>query len=308
MHSLRNALAKSFRRLPPFRGKGRLGVAIGRPLVHADDDADSIAKIVMRDGTLMRIDVRSRTEQWAYWTGEYDAQIISRLAACLTESCTVFDVGANVGFYTIALGKKLSKLHGKLHAFEPVRSNFERLVDCVSLNALESTVFAHNIALGDEEGTIELHMESKGNASTGNAVMVKGKVRTENNLMINSTAPITHLDSFVQEWGIDSCDLIKIDVEGAEVMFLRGGSNFLSKQRPIIYGEFNPYWLTQFGYSFLDVASIVTPWDYRFFKQVGLANFTEVMQPTEGLADMLLCPSETPKILLKNLGVIGDTK
>lgn len=303
MYNFRNELANSFRRLPPFRGKGRLGVAIGRPLIHAGDDADSIAEITMRDGTLMRIDVRSRTEQWAYWTGEYDAQIIPLLAACLSEGCTVLDVGANIGFYTIALGKTVRKLHGILHAFEPVRSNFERLMDCVALNAMESTISAHNIALGEEEGIIELHMESQGNASTGNAVMIKGKVGTENQLANNSSAQITRLDTFAREQKLESCDLIKIDVEGAEVMFLRGGNGFLSKHRPIIYGEFNPYWMAQFGHSFLDVVSIVGQWEYRYFKQVDHASFTEVKNPTEGMRDMLLCPLETSDEVLKKLGV-----
>ncbi len=252
----------------------------------------------------MRIDVRSKTEQWAYWTGEYDTDVISRLATCLQEHCTVFDVGANIGFYSIALGKNLAGLNGKLHAFEPVPNNYARLQECINLNQLGNTITAHNIALGSEEGMIELYMVTDNNASTGNAVVLKEKVITEDKLKGNATARITQLDSYVQEQGIEACHLIKIDVEGAEVMFLRGGESFLSKTRPIIYGEFNPHWLKQFGHSFLDVVNIVKPWDYRIFKQQKGVRFTEVMQPEVGLADILLCPAETPNSVLSELGIV----
>ena len=251
----------------------------------------------------MQIDVRSRTEQWTYWTGEYDAAIISRITAFLDKDCVVFDVGANVGFYSVALGSKLRKLDGKLLAFEPVPSNFERLTACIRLNGLQNTVTNYNVALGDEEGFIDLHMEHQGNASTGNAVIVRGKVSTEDKLTANTRAPITRLDTFVQENNVEKCSFIKIDVEGAEVMFLRGGSRFLGSARPVIYGEFNPYWLKQFGHSFEDVVNIVAPWNYRFFKQVGNSTFTEVDQPGAGLADMLLCPSEIQDPVLRGFRV-----
>ncbi len=134
--------------------------------------------------------------------------------------------------------------------------------------------------------------------------MLKGKVIEEDNLTGNAAARITRLDSFVEEQQIEACHLIKIDVEGAEVMFLRGGEAFLSRHRPIIYGEFNPYWLKQFNHSFLDVFDIVKPWGYRFFRQQKQARFTEIMQPEVGLADVLLCPSETSDKVLSDLGVV----
>jgi len=304
MSRFRNSLAASVRALPSFRGKGPLGVAVGRLMTNYQEAEDCVVTIKMQDGTLMRVDVRSKTEQWAYWTGDYDQAVISRLASCLQKHSVVFDVGANVGFYSIALGNRLRALHGRLHAFEPVQSNFDRLSESIRLNNLESIITAHNVALGNEEGTIEMFMDNRNNASTGNAVLLRDKILEEGKMKANSTARITPLDSLVQEQKIEACHLIKIDVEGAEVMFLRGGETFLSRTRPIIYGEFNPHWLQQFGHSFLDVAGIVKPWDYRLFKQEGRARFTEFKQPGVGIADVLLCPSETPNAVLSGLGVV----
>jgi FkbM family methyltransferase len=303
MSRLRNTLAASFRAMPSFRGKSRLGIALGRLVPSADTGDNCIVTIKMRDGSLMQVDVRSRTERRAYWTGEYDREILARLSACLQEGWTVFDIGANVGFYTMALGRQLKARKGVLHAFEPVKSNFDRLVRCAALNGLEGVVVAHDVALGDEEGVIDLHMESEDNASTGNAVMVRENVVGTQNMAVNATARITCLDTYAQEQQIDACHLIKIDVEGAELLFLRGGATFLGKHRPIIYGEFNPYWLKQFGQSFTDVVNLVTPWDYRFFKQADRARFVEMLQPEVDIADVLLCPSETPASVLTELGV-----
>ena len=80
MSTFRNALGAVSRALPSFRGKSHLGDRIGCFLTNTDSEEDCIVKIRMWDGSLMTIDLRSRTERWAYWTGEYDRNVISRLS------------------------------------------------------------------------------------------------------------------------------------------------------------------------------------------------------------------------------------
>jgi FkbM family methyltransferase len=303
MKALRDGLSSAFRALPQFRGKSRAGVAIGRLLTDTTDEEDCLATVRMRDGSLMRLDVRSRTEAWAYWTGEYDATVISRLRTCLMPGCVVLDIGANVGFYSIALGNSLQQLGGTLFAFEPVPSNKRRIEDAVQLNRLEETVRVFNVALGDEEGSIDMFMEDDNGASTGNAIMITQSVANE--ISQNVTARITRLDTFADEEKIESCRLIKIDIEGAEVMFLRGARRFLAAHRPIIYGEFNSYWIKRFGCSFLDVVEILKPLGYRFFKETAHGEFAEEKHPAEGDEDVLLVPAETDDTTLWRLGVIN---
>lgn len=300
----RDTLAAAFRALPRVRGKGPVGAKLSRWLTDVAAEDDCLVTFTMRDGSRMRVDLRSRTEIWAYWTGEYDYDIIRRLATCLTPGCVVFDVGANVGFYTVALARRLQALGGgALYAFEPVPTNFARLQEVVRLNALEDTVHPVNVALGDEEGAISLYMEDTNRASTGNAVLVKGTVGAE--VTANTRAAITRLDALARERNIPSCRLIKIDVEGAELMFLRGGASFLRRCRPIIYGEFNAHWMRQFGHSFLDVAELMASWDYRFYQQVGRrARFVPLARPEPGTENVLLAPAELPEDTLRRLGVV----
>jgi hypothetical protein len=163
---------------------------------------------------------------------------------------------------------------------------------------------AYDIALGDDEGMIEISMENKNNSSTGNAVMIAAF--PADYFGRTSKAHLTRLDTFVKKQNIQNCDLIKIDVEGAEVMFLRGGASFLSQTRPIIYGEFNNYFLPKFGASFLDVVNIVLPWNYRFFQQKRSGQFIEIKQFKPDLEHIILAPSETPNFILNKLGIIPE--
>jgi hypothetical protein len=127
MYTFRDSVAYLSRSTPYFRGKRRLGNMISRLLTNFNSDQQCISTVKMQDGSWMQLDVRSRTEQRPYWTGYYDNDILARLSSCLKEKCVVFDVGAHIGFYSVALGRKLQALNGQLYAFEPVKSNFERL-------------------------------------------------------------------------------------------------------------------------------------------------------------------------------------
>ena len=88
-------------------------------------------------------------------------------------------------------------------------------------------------------------------------------------------------------------------------MFLRGATRFLATHRPIIYGEFNSYWIKRFGGSFLDVVGIVKPLDYRFFKETNHGQFVETSRPAEGDENVLLAPSDTDDATLRRLGVVS---
>jgi len=306
--AIRNSLAEFFRALPYFKGKYRLGPALIPLLTNYEVEQDCIVTFKMRDKGIVRLDLRGFLEQVAFFSGEYDHGVIQRLSTILKPGSIVFDIGANVGLYSIALGLQLKKLSGdsKLWAFEPVKSNFDYLVHQVKINHLTNIVEPVNIALGNQEGEIQLHVVGKHNlATTGNAVWVKESMN--NGALPNCLSTITKLDAFVQSYKIKTCNLIKIDIEGAELEFLLGGMNFINSCKPIIYGEFNQYWVREFGYSFIDVAELVKPWGYKLYQQKGCNKFVEVKEPKVGIENVLMVHQETQEkspSLLPNLGVL----
>lgn len=295
-----DAIATGVRSLPTFRGKARVGAALGKVLGAAG--GDSIRTIRMKDGSLHEIDVRSRTERWTYWTGQYDPEEIALLLRLIPENAVVLDIGANVGFYTVALGGELKRRGGRLYAFEPVPSNFARIERVLALNDLQGVVTVNRLALGDFEGEIQLHLETANDATTGNAVIANEKVVNEDKMPGNVSAPILPLDLFVERHALPPCQLIKVDIEGAEMLFLKGGRHYLTQSRPIIFGEFNPYWLKQFGASFADVMDFFRPLNYRYFRGEP-SRMTEFTEPTSDIHDVLLIPADAPESVYR--AVIG---
>lgn len=301
---VRDNLAAMFRALPPFRGKGTIGLTLGHMLTSRDDAEGSGLTIRMKDGSLFRVDARNCVEQWAIWTGEYDTRVIRRLCSCLRPHSVVLDIGANIGFYSVPLARRLKNLGGRLYAFEPVAGNYRWLCEAVRLNHLEDVVVPIRSALGETDGIITLELLEAANAapSTGNAIMLTESADRPG----RCTAPLAPLDHLAREWGITSCRLIKIDVEGAELQVFRGARQFISEHRPIIYGEFWPSFMATFGHSFLDVAEFMTPLGYRMYRQQGRDQFVKVTRPAAGIQDVLLAPEEISEADLRSLGVMGD--
>lgn len=303
--NIRDSLAYCCRSLPYFKGKYRIGPAVIPRLTNYENEQDCLVTIKMQDSTTFVLDLRSSLEQKVFFAGEHDYEIIQMLSRILDPGAVVFDVGANIGLYSIALGEKLKRIseNPQLWSFEPIASNFQRLVNLVEINKLTNIVYPVNSALGKSEGTIQLCMvDKKFGSSTGNAFCLgEGLVKLEEP---NFSAPITKLDEFVKQKNIQRCDIIKVDIEGAEMDFILGGINFIQEHRPVIYGEFEPFWSNHFGYSFVDVADIFIPWEYKIYQQKNRKTFIEVKEIRAGISDVLMIPAEKLTAISKRLNSI----
>ena len=299
--SILQSLANLSHSLPQSRNKARLGRVFTKMILHGQMSA--VTEIQMRDGSKMLLDARSRTESGAFWNGEYDRDDIDFFKACIAPGDTVFDVGANVGLITIPLAYYLRDSGGTVVAFEPVKTNFDRLVDTIHINQLDAIVKPFNIALGDEEGEIEMALETRNilhkGVTTGNAVIHKGMEDSSRYTL--STARIARLDTFVAENKIKRVDFIKVDIEGAELLFLRGGAKFLQEQRPVIYGEFNFPMMPRLDHTFLDVAKLIQPWGYKIFAFADRLEPVEILEPKVGIGNIFLAPEERTSKLLQQV-------
>ena len=287
--------ARSLRALPAFRGKGRLGMRLDG-LLRAPTHR-LITRVILNDGSLLDLDPGSPTEQWTVWTGEYDRRAVESLTGCLAPGDNAIDIGANVGLWSMQLAMIVRSNGGRVWAFEPVSANAERLRQNCGLNQRDETLTVVQTAVGDEEGVVHLHTERPTGSQTGNAVVVRGGVAQYRRP--TDSAPIARLDRLAGELGIDTCRLIKIDIEGAETMALRGGRRFIARTRPFIYGEFNPFWMKQLGTSFAEAFSVLSPLGYRAFAEHRPGRFRP-LDPARGTGgkDVLLVPrGAAPKVL-----------
>lgn len=224
----------------------------------------------MRQGYRMLCDLEVPEQRDAFDACEYDSATLDRCLALLPAGGVALDIGANVGFYACAFGSRL-RANGHVHAFEPVPTTAQRLEQNIALNALSADVSVVRCALGSADGTLTMHVVPDG--STANAVGDNMLSEADRQSVAakgfrQATAPIRRLDDWSREARLDRCDLIKIDVEGAELLVFEGAQELLARHRPIILGEFNPYWMAQIGRDFGHVRAMFEPLGYRLFRDI----------------------------------------
>lgn len=154
------------------------------------------------------------------WLGSYEREKQVELARALTPGSVFFDIGANVGFYTL-LGSKLVGPTGRVHAFEPLPNNLAALRRHMALNAC-SNVFVHDVAVSDRNG------EARFSIADSNAM---GHLAESGELAVRTVA----LDDFALNDGQRTPTCLKIDVEGAEGQVLRGAARLLRTARPLVF-------------------------------------------------------------------------
>ncbi len=145
------------------------------------------------------------------------------------EGMTVFDVGAHVGALT-ALFSKLAG-SGSVHAFEPAQTAFEELCSAVT-KAGAANVTVNRLALSDRPGRVRLHcydgpfqaFNSMADRPLADYGVEAGPVRHE-------AVEATTLDAYCAAGNVARIDLLKIDVEGAELQVLRGAQTMLAAKR-----------------------------------------------------------------------------
>jgi FkbM family methyltransferase len=173
-------------------------------------------------------------------------------AAFLRPGMVAFDVGANYGLYSLLFAKSVGE--GSVFAFEPEPWNFERLTRNIALNDA-SAVTPIRAAVFRTDGEVQLNVyprEQHGWHTLGRPAMeLDGKpCRPEATVGV----PAVTLDTFCGEHGIARIDLLKIDVEGAELDVLRGAQTLLeSGAIGCVLFEVSPLMLEGMGHTVEEV-------------------------------------------------------
>ena len=142
-----------------------------------------------------------------------------------------WDIGANIGLYTIYAAKKKKKI--KIYSFEPSTSNLRTLSRNVSINKLQKNVFIIPFALSNSKNKL-LQLKEKQFTEGGalNAFGVKYDYSGKNFFVENSYNTFgTSIDNLIEKRILDIPNYIKIDVDGIEDLILIGAKNMLSNKK-----------------------------------------------------------------------------
>lgn len=207
--------------------------------------------------------------------GYRDPEVFRWLDDYLKPGMTVFDVGANVGVYSVFLAKRVST-GGCCHAFEANPALGKYLEVNKDQNGLEH--LCNNFcAVGDEEGSIEFI------ENTTNLGMSYVGTGAERGIPVT----IVRLDDYARQRGIESFDFLKIDIEGFELQALRGFRETLTASKSgIVFMEVEPRHLHRYGTSPMDVADFMASIRYRPHK---LDSNDLVPGVVDGLKDVFWC-------------------
>lgn len=157
---------------------------------------------------------------------------------------TFIDGGANMGFYSLLAARAL-KGDGRVISFEPDPRNIPILHSNIEINGLEALVRIEPKALSDRECELDFWGAPE-NTWGGSLVELPG---TESRQYRVSA---TTLDQYVISTNLDSVDIIKLDIEGAEPFALRGMRQALQTARMVVY-EINKPRLDQLNIQPLDL-------------------------------------------------------
>lgn len=195
-------------------------------------------KLSIEEGVLI-LDTGDAVVSGALVFGVYEKFESKLFRERLRPGMAVVDIGANIGYFSLIASKRVGE-SGKVFSFEPDRTNFACLQKMIGENKCSNTTI-FNEALGDRSGTIDLYLSS----------VNKGDHRVyqvENEKREKISVPIQTLDVVLKSVGNPKIDLIKMDVQGAEGLVVKGMVETLANNpKMIIFSEFWPEGIRKTG-------------------------------------------------------------
>lgn len=163
------------------------------------------------------------------WTGAYELPFARRIAAAVPKGGVCYDIGGWHGFFT---GVMAAQGAGQVFVFEPLPDNIARIEKLKALNpALPIQVQA--MALSDQDGEMELVIMPDTSMAKLTASDFQREASTDRRITVRTAT----IDGLVASGAAPPPRMMKLDVEGAEMMVLKGAAKTLEQHRPVIFSE-----------------------------------------------------------------------
>jgi FkbM family methyltransferase len=168
--------------------------------------------------------------------GEYEPQVMSLLNRLVRPDDICIDCGANIGVLTLLLSRLCPQ--GRVYAFEPSERNRAYLVRNLAANGAHNVVVTP-LGVYDLTGELDLHVDPRHPGGS----YIASTIRTATTV---DQVQVTRLDDWMSTDGVHRVDVLKLDIEGAEVRAIEGAAQLLRRWRPLCVVECNPIVLRRF--------------------------------------------------------------
>jgi|SRR5581483_2750219 len=168
-------------------------------------------------------------EDKGIWTGTYELDFAKRLAASVRQGAVAYDIGSWHGFFAGVMAAQGAR---EVIVFEPLPANADRIRALIALNP-DHSISLYPVAVGDRDTEMDLvvmpetSMAKLAASEFQPAVTSPRRIRTR----------VRSIDSMVQSGEAPPPALVKIDVEGVELLVLQGARETLRTHRPEIFAE-----------------------------------------------------------------------
>ena len=216
-------------------------------------------QVAWLDGLQLTLIPCNETSRSIFVTGRYEPNEFCLLARILKSGMTFIDIGANMGLYTLFAARRVGE-SGCVVAIEPSAREMEILQNNVQQNALRNVRLCQ-VALFDQATEVELLVASVQNSGHNTL----GAFGYNTVLDHREKVRAMRLDDLVQSEKLGRVDVIKMDIEGAELAALRGGADTIQRFHPVVLLELSDRVLQHQHSSSTGVLDLLTRHGYRLY-------------------------------------------
>ncbi len=228
-----------------------------------------------------------------FWKNASNFEYTPLFIELIKQVSSFFDVGANIGYYSI-LGCTLNPAL-KVYAFEPSPGVMGYLKENIARNHLEKQIVPEALALSDSIGTIDFFEMKNAKFEGIDNLSGEHNIGTKEGRITNKIrVAATTMDDYIRKHAIRKLDLVKLDTEGAEHLILKGAEQTLSELRPLIICE------TLFNKIENDLQAIMERHSYEFYNHQGegLQKVATIIRTKDnGVRNCFFVPAEKSSLL-----------
>ncbi len=180
-------------------------------------------------GDTLELDLQTEKD---YWLGVYEPNLQQAIKDLIQPGWVVYDVGANIGYISLSLAKAVSTA-GHVYAFEALPDNFARVQKNIRLSSLQDTITPVHAAVIEASHPVTFLVGPSNGMGKVSGSAGRQEVVYEQSL----TVPGLSLDDYVYQQGNPAPQVVKMDIEGGEVLALPGMRRILDEAHPVMLLE-----------------------------------------------------------------------
>ena len=180
-------------------------------------------------GMHMVLDLHSEKD---YWLGTYELELQAAISDLVIPGQVIYDVGASIGFMTLLFARKVG-LNGQVFAFEALPANIDRLTRNIELNSFQDRVTVIEAAVQDRSGQTDFYPGPSSAMGKVDGSAGRSSIEYQSSIQVDGVA----IDEFIYNSGNPVPVILKIDIEGGEILAVPGMSSLLHEFHPILLVE-----------------------------------------------------------------------